>query len=118
MLIREFRMRTIAFISLMAAAAFAGAPATAQELYSVSVKNYQPVPAGATYVTDMNDNTELTAAADQALRDGLDRRGLHYDSNAALGFKIGTNRDYSTPNAEASFDRRNSILNLMFNSGD
>ena len=112
------RLRSLALIAIAAVAAFVAAPAQAQSPYAVSVTNYQPIPAGATYVTDMNENTELTATAEGALRDALDKLGLHYDVSGTLGFKIGTVREYSTPNTDASFDSSNTTLNFPFNSGD
>ncbi len=112
------RLCRIALIALVAAGAFAGAPARAQGAYTVSVTNYQPIPAGASYVTDMNDNSELTATAESALRTALDRLGLQYDVNGSLGFKIGAVRQYGTANTSASFDSSNTTLNLPFNSGD
>ena len=116
------RLRSLALIAIAAVlavpAALLAAPAQAQSPYTVSVTNYQPIPAGATYVTDMNENTELTATAESALRNALEKLGLQYDVNGTVGFKIGTVREYSTPNTGASFDRSNTILNLPFNSGD
>jgi len=116
------RLRSLATIAIAAVmttvAALAAAPARAQTAYTVSVTNYQPIPAGATYVTDMNDNTELTATAEGALRNALDRLGLQYDVNGTLGFKIGAVRQYGTANTSASFDSSNTTLNFPFNSGD
>ena len=112
------RLSSIAFVAALAFAAFATLPARAQDLYDVSVTNYARIPAGATFVTDMNDNTELTSTAEGALREALSRRGLDYDVNGTIGFKIGTVREYGTPNSGASFDSSNTTFNFPFNSGD
>ena len=112
------RLRTTAFTALIALAAFATTPAKAQD-YNVSVTNYQPIPPGSSFVTDMNDNTELTATAESAMRKSLSQRGLNYDVNGTIGFKIGTFRDAGgSPNSQASFDSNTTTFNFPFNSGD
>lgn len=112
------RLRIIAVIALTVLALLAGAPAKAQEAFTVSVTNYQRIPPGATFVTDLSDNTELTSTAESALRKSLGLRGLNYDVNGTIGFKIGTVREYGTPNSTATFDSSNSTFNFPFNSGD
>jgi hypothetical protein len=113
------RIRSIAFIATLALTALASLPARAQDLYDVSVTNYTPIPAGATFVTDMNDNSELTSTAESALRQALSQRGLDYDTNGTIGFKIGTFRDVGgSPNSQASFDSSNTTFNFPLNSGD
>jgi hypothetical protein len=112
------RLRIIASAAIIALATFATTQAKAQD-YNVSVTNYQPIPPGTTFVTDMNDNTELTATAESALRKSLAQRGLDYNVNGTIGFKIGTFRDPGgSPNTEASFDSSNTTFNFPFNSGD
>ena len=112
------RLSSIAFIAGLAFAALATQPARAQGLYDVSVTNYTRVPVGATFVTDMNENTELTSTAEGALRQALSQRGLDYDVNGTVGFKIGTQRETRSQNAQSAFDTSTSILVLNLNSGD
>jgi hypothetical protein len=112
------RLRIIAVIALSILALLASAPAKAQGAFTVSVTNYQRIPPGATFVTDLNDNTELTSTAESALRKSLALRGLDYDVNGTIGFKIGTVREYGTPNSGATFDSSNSTFNFPLNSGD
>jgi hypothetical protein len=112
------RVRIIALTALTALALFAGTPAKAQDTFTVSVTNYQRIPPGTTFVTDMNDNTELTSTAESALRKSLGLRGLDYDVNGTIGFKIGTVREYGAPNSGATFDSSNSTFNFPLNSGD
>ena len=112
------RLRIIAVIALTVLALFASVPARAQDAFTVSVTNYQRIPPGATFVTDLNDNTELTRTAESALRKSLGLRGLDYDVNGTIGFKIGTVREYGAPNSGATFDSSNSTFNFPFNSGD
>ena len=112
------RLSSIAFIAALALTALATLPAHAQDLYDVSVTNYTRIPAGATFVTDMNDNTELTSTAESTLRQALSQRGLDYDTNGTIGFKIGTQRETRSQNTQSAFDSSNTILYLNFNSGD
>ena len=112
------RLRVAALIALIALAAFATTPAKAQGAYNVSVTNYKAIPPGTTFVTDMNENTELTSTAEGALRQSLGQRGLKYDVNGTVGFKIGTVRETGSPNSQAAFDSSNSTFNFPFNSGD
>jgi hypothetical protein len=116
------RLRSIvftgAFTGLMGAALLACPLARADNPYDVAVTNYEKIPAGATYVTDLNENTELTSDAEGALKKALANRGLNYDNNGTLGFAIGTARTVGARTPDAVFDSSNTILHLNFNSGD
>jgi hypothetical protein len=113
--------RSTALTGLLALAllAFAAAaPARAEGPLTVSVTNYDKIPAGATYVTDLNQNTELTSNAESLLREALAKRGLDYDLNGMLGFKIGTDHTGGVRPPDAVFDSSNTVLHLNLNSGD
>ncbi len=120
------RLRSIAFpgvftavlAGLMGVGLLAAPLARAEEPYAVSVTNYEKIPAGATYVTDLNENTELTSNAEGVLKKALANRGLNYDANGTLGFAIGTSRTVGARTPDAFFDSSNTILHLNFNSGD
>ena len=112
------RLPSIVLIAAVILVWLADAPARAQGAFDVSVTNYTKIPSGARYVTDLNENTETTNAAESALRDALAKRDLSYDLDGTIGFKIGTQHDVATSQSEAAFDPSNTILHLNFNSGD
>jgi hypothetical protein len=112
------RLPTAIFTALLAAALLAGSPARAEDPYVVGVTNYAKIPAGATFVTDLNENTELTSNAEDTLKQSLEKRGLAYDVNGTIGFKIGTVHALGARSPDAVFDSSNTILHLNFNSGD
>ena len=110
------RLPTTIFSTIFALG-FLTAAARAQD-FDVAVTNYAKIPAAATYVTDLNENTELTSNAEGALKAALDKRGLEYDVNGSIGFKLGTVRTVGARAPDAVFDSSNTILHLNFNSGD
>src|SRR5882672_859227 len=116
------RLRSIVFTGvftgLVGVVLLAAPLARADDPYTVSVINYEKIPAGTTYVTDLNENTELTSNAEGALKKALANRGLDYDTNGRLGFVIGTPRLASARTPDAVFDTTNTILHLNLNSGD
>ena len=116
------RLRSIVFTGVftgLVGVVLLAAPLTrADDLYTVSVTNYEKIPAGTTYVTDLNENTELTSNAEGVLKKALANRGLDYDTNGRLGFAIGTARTVGVPTPDAVFDSTNTILHLNLNSGD
>lgn len=112
------RLHSIVFIAAVGLAWLASVNARAEGVFDVSVTNYTKIPAGARYVTDLNENTETTSTAETVLRDALAKRGLTYDPDGMIGFKIGTQREVATSQSEAAFDPSNTILHLNFNSGD
>jgi hypothetical protein len=118
--IEEFRMRLsfAVFTALVTLGLAAGTPARAQDTYDVNMTNYAKIRAGTTYVTDLNENTELTSNAADKMRQALEKRGLEYDDNGSIGFKIGTERTVGARAPDAVFDSSNTILHLNFNSGD
>ena len=105
-------------LALMAGQGSLIAPARAQDAFEASMANYAKIPAGATFVTDMNENTELTSNAESVLRQSLAKRGLTYDVDGKIGFKIGTYRTVGARTPDAVFDPSNTILHLNLNSGD
>src|SRR5882724_11075620 len=106
------RLPSIVLIAAVGLASLAGTPACAQGAYDIAVTNYAKIPANARYVTDLNENTETTSAAEGALREALAKRGLTYDLDGTVGFKIGTQREVTTSQSEAAFDPSNTILHL------
>jgi hypothetical protein len=116
------RLRSIVFTGvftgLVGAILLAAPLARADDLYTVSVTNYEKIPARTTYVTDLNENTELTSNAEGVLKKALANRGLDYDTNGRLGFVIGTARTASARTPDAVFGTTNTILHLNLNSGD
>jgi len=105
-------------LALLTGPGVALALARADEPYAVAVTNYEKIPAGATYVTDLNENTELTSNAEGLLKQALGKRGLDYDANGTIGFALGTARTVGSRTPDAVFDSSNTILHLNFNSGD
>lgn len=112
------RLPSIVLIAAVGLASLAGTTARAQSAYDLAVTNYAKIPAGARYVTDLNENTETTSTAEGALREALAKRGLTYDLDGTIGFKIGSQREVASSQAEAAFDPSNTILHLNLNSGD
>jgi hypothetical protein len=117
------RLRSIVFSSLIGIALVAGpgaalAPASAEDSMDASVTNYESIPAGATFVTDVSDNTELTSNAESVLRQALAKRGLNYDADGKIGFAIATAHTGGSRTPDAVFDSSNTILHLSINSGD
>src|ERR1700692_506469 len=110
------RLRSIVFTGVftgLVGVVLLAAPLTrADDLYTVSVTNYEKIPAGTTYVTDLNENTELTSKAEGVLKKALANRGLDYDTNGRLGFAIGTARTVGGPTPDAVLDSTNTILHL------
>ncbi len=117
------RLRSIALTGLIGIALLTGAgsilaPARADDSMNASVVNYEKIPAGATFVTDLNENTELTSNAESLLKQALAKRGLNYAANGTIGFAVGTARTVGSRPPDGVFDPSNSVLHIMINSGD
>ena len=111
------RLLIFFFAVLLGLGLLYAAPARSDDdTFTITMANYEKIPAGASYVTDMTENTELTSNAENILQDLLARRGLAYDVDGKLGFKIGTTRAVSSVVPDASFNPRNAILSLKLSN--
>lgn len=105
---------------LLAAFLLMATAARAQETMQIAVVGYGKIPAGASFQTELADNSEISAHVDESLKATLARHGLRYMPDAGLVFSVSADRtgDNSAAYAAGNIAADNSQVHIALNTSD